>query len=406
MLNGITLRNFKAFAEVTVPLRRLTLLTGLNSSGKSTVLQAFALLQQTQANLALGGYAFGLNGECVELGLGRDVRHEAWVDTTSSPGAIEIELHSDVGDRGGAVRGWGFWSAEYQPDEDLLVLSPDFVPGVLLDRSGRELTPAERARYQDQLYTLFDDMPDFDTTPPFHCGFQYLRADRINPAVSYLRSTAVQSGFLGARGEHVVNYLRIHQDDEVAPALRHPGAHGNSLLRQAEAWLGLLCPGINLQAAGIDGTDAVRLSFSHGSAGLSSSNRYRPTNVGFGLTYVLPIVIACLTAKPGGLVLLENPEAHLHPRGQTAMAELIARAASTGTQFIVESHSDHVLNGLRLAVKRQVLSPKELQLLYFHTDGKGVKHVDPIEVRPSGAIEQWPAGFFDEWDTALDELID
>ncbi|MGW5571571.1 AAA family ATPase [Nocardia thailandica] len=388
MIDGITLRNFKAFAEITVPLKRLTLLTGLNSSGKSTVLQAFALMRQVEFVPGIGGHAVALNGEYVELGLGRDVRHEAWIGA----GAIEVELHSDVVAPDGR-RGWGHWSAEYRAEEDMLLIRSGSGAIRALEPQGE---PGGERRHR------VGYIPEAITGS----GFQYLRADRISPAASYLRSTVVQSGFLGARGEHAVNYLRIHQDDEVDPALRHSDAVGVTLLRQVEAWLGDLCPGVNLQATGIDGTDAVRLSYSQGTAGLSSSNRYRPTNVGFGLTYVLPIVIACLTARRNGLILLENPEAHLHPRGQSAMAQLIACAAATGAQVIVESHSDHVLNGLRIAVKRGVITPEELQLLYFRMDDNGVRRADPITVLPSGAIEAWPPGFFDEWDHALDALID
>lgn len=74
-------------------------------------------------------------------------------------------------------------------------------------------------------------------------------------------------------------------------------------------------------------------------------------NVGFGISYVLPIVLALVKAKKGELIILENPEAHLHPRGQRKMGELIARAAQGGVQVIVETHSDHILNGIRFVCK-------------------------------------------------------
>ncbi|AXX28289.1 DUF3696 domain-containing protein [Actinosynnema pretiosum subsp. pretiosum] len=371
MLDGIFLRNFKAFAEVEVPLGALTLLTGLNSSGKSTVLQSVALLRQsfdagTLVPHSEGG-GFLLNGDLVELGVGRDVRHEEWI----SGGAVEIELRA-------GTSAWR-WSGDYGTEDDLLPLRVVPAPG------WRDAVPGV-----------------------FGASFQYLRADRINPAVSYPKSyeVAVRRGFLGARGEHTVNYLRHHQDEVVVDERLHdPGAASATLLRQTEAWLGALCPGVNLSATGIDGTDTVRLAFSFGTAGLSSSNQYRPTNVGFGLTYALPIVVACLTAKPGGLILLENPEAHLHPRGQSAMARLAASAADAGAQVVVESHSDHVLNGVRLAVKRGVLPPERVVLHYFRPGAGGDRLVSP-EIGPDGLLSEWPDGFFDEWDRSLDELVD
>ncbi|WUQ95544.1 AAA family ATPase [Streptomyces sp. NBC_00310] len=95
-------------------------------------------------------------------------------------------------------------------------------------------------------------------------------------------------------------------------------------------------------------------------------------------TYALPIVVACLTAQPGGLVLLENPEAHLHPHGQTKMAELAASAAAQGAQLVVETHSDHVLNGIRLAVKRGPLTSEQAVVHFFRsTNGSGVEVITP-----------------------------
>jgi predicted ATPase len=372
MFTEIQLRNFKAFADEVIPLSGLTLLSGLNSSGKSTVLQAFALLRQSHDAGALISGApdsgFLLNGDLVELGVGRDVRHEAWVPTERQSGAIEIGLAD-------GEQSW-LWSAVYGTEDDLLSLNPS------------------------------SDSTGLTDLALFGPGFQYLRADRVNPAVSYPRShAALRRGFLGARGEHTVNFLRLHQDDEVLDKIRHPDAASGTLLRQTEAWLGYLCPGVNLSATGIDGTDTVRLAYSFGTAGLSSSNQYRPTNVGFGLTYVLPIVVACLTARPGILILLENPEAHLHPRGQSAMAELMARAVAAGAQIIVESHSDHVLNGMRIAVKDKLLTPDRLQLLYFRSEDS-VKRIDSPKVGANGTVSQWPTGFFDEWDHALDRLLD
>ncbi|RJO69086.1 DUF3696 domain-containing protein [Nocardia panacis] len=377
MLTGVELVNFKAFAQQEMPLRPLTLLTGLNSSGKSTVLHALALLRQSAdagtlpaGRKPLGHHGFTLNGDLVSLGTGRDVRHEAWVKfSDADPGGIGIGL---IGASGASWQ----WSVDYVADDDLLSLSSD---NPLQDRHRPNL---------------------------FDPGFQYLRSDRINPAVSYPRSAAGRRGFLGVHGEHAVNILRLRQDDSVPASVRHPDAVSASLLRQSEAWLGTLCPGINLSATDITGTDSVRLGYRFGTGGLSSSNPYRPTNVGFGLTYALPIVIACLTAVPGSLILLENPEAHLHPRGQSAMAELIARTCAAGAQVLVETHSDHVLNGLRIAVKNGILPHDQVCPLYFRRDDDHVHRVEVLDLGPKGTISHWPEGFFDEWDRALDELID
>lgn len=243
--------------------------------------------------------------------------------------------------------------------------------------------------------------PAFFTAP-----FQYLHADRISPAEFYPRDhqAAIGRGFLGVRGEHTVNYLRHHGEDTVPDGpLRHPKAASDSLIAQTAAWMGDLCPGVDIKAVAIKGTDVVSLSYGFQGA-LGATRRRRPTNVGFGLTYVLPIVVACLSARPGTLVLLENPEAHLHPQGQTQMATLAASAAAQGAQVIMETHSDHVINGVRLAVKQGRLTPGQAVFHYFRGDGTGVDFVSP-RVDADGMLDQWPSGFFDELENTLDQLI-
>lgn len=373
MLDQLTITNFKAFAAAEIRLSSYTLLTGLNSSGKSTVLQVLALLRQSREILNddnEGGLL--LNGSLVELGTGQDVLHEDYISSSESPDPqISLSLQS-----GGQAH---TWSAVYEREADLLNLTQGPKPDI-------------------------SDIPSL-----FGTGFQYLRADRISPAATYPRSheVAIRQGFLGVRGEHTVNYLRHFQDEPVSDSrLHHQGARSARLLDQAEAWMQAICPGVNLQADALEGTDFVRLSFRFGTAGLSASNRYRPTNVGFGLTYVLPVVIACLTARPGGLILVENPEAHLHPQAQTAIAALTCAAAASGAQLLVESHSDHVLNGVRLAVKRGVIDASEVLLHFFRrTDPQVIQIITPT-LGSDGMISNWPAGFFDEWERSLDQLLD
>ncbi|MFF6786162.1 DUF3696 domain-containing protein [Streptomyces sp. NPDC012510] len=393
MIDRLTLTNFKAFQHADIPLGPLTLLTGLNSSGKSTVIQALALLRQshTSGDLVMaeahhvravreatdpGGFL--LKGELVGLGTGQDVLHEDF--TGDQP---EITLTVGEGPYHYS------WTVGYEPEQNLLpvvsVRTPFTDEGLLAPTGWAGKWPSYFG--------------------PF---FQYLHADRITPAERYPRDhqVAIGRGFLGVRGEHTVNFLRHHARDEVPDGpLRHPRAESALLLDQVAAWLGELCPGVNIEAVPIEGTDTVRLSYGFGDA-LTATRRRRPTNVGFGLTYALPIVVACLTAQPGGLVLLENPEAHLHPQGQTRMAHLAAAAAAHGAQLIVETHSDHVLNGMRLAVKQGLLKPEQAVVHFFRsTNGSGVEVITP-RIDEDGLLDQWPKGFFDELENTLDQLLD
>ena len=128
---------------------------------------------------------------------------------------------------------------------------------------------------------------------------------------------------------------------------------------------------------------------------------HRPVNVGFGLTQVLPIIVAALAAKEGDLLLIENPEVHLHPAGQALMGQFLAEVAAAGVQVLVESHSDHLLNGIRRAVKSEKISPSAVALHFFKPrDEDGEQVTTPI-LDSTGNIDHWPAGFFDQLDKDL-----
>jgi predicted ATPase len=376
MISRVRLENFKAFRELDLPLAPLTLLSGVNAAGKSTTMQALALLRQSyDAGVLDRDGGFLLNGQLVELGVGRDVLHEDFSDRHDG-GQTSIAIGIDI-DRSSLV-----WRTEYEPRRD---------------------------READLLLLIEPPVP-IPNSCLFGSGFQYLRADRIVPAVHYPKSyeVAVRKRFLGARGEHTINFLRAWIEEPVEPAVRHPEAKSIGLLDQTVAWLQEICPGVDVAAEDLRGTDLVRLSYGFGgTAGIKSSNiRYRPTNVGFGLTYALPIIVACLSAAPGTLVMLENPEAHLHPKGQTMCARLAGLAVAAGAQVIVESHSDHLLNGVRLAVKDKILTPDRAALHYFHRNRDGKIEVSSPRVGSDGMLSEWPQGFFDEWDRALDRLLD
>jgi predicted ATPase len=380
MITTLGLKNFKAFASAEIPTGRYTLLSGLNSTGKSTVLHALALLRQSNLDRTMVHSEFHdslmLNGELIELGSGQDALHENYLSEGPDADPI-IGLSLDV-----ARIGRASWQASYLRDSSELQIRYSAIDPML--------------RNSFHMVTLFNS------------GFQYLRADRINPAVTFPKSRDRISslGFLGTHGEYTVDFLRQRQDDPVShSALHHPAAASARLLDQVEAWMSEVCPGVKIQPTAIEQTDLVRLSFQFTRTGQPTTNPYRPTNVGFGLTYVLPVVLACLTAQPNAMLLLENPEAHLHPRGQSAMARLTCAAAASGAQLVVETHSDHVLNGVRLSVKNGLLEPDDVVLDYFSHGETGVEIINPV-VDSDGMVSQWPAGFFDEWDHAIDKLLD
>ena len=381
MLNKLVLHNFKSTDDLELPLGPLTVLTGLNGSGKSSVLQSIALLKQS-LDADSSGKRMALRGPWVRLGRSEDVLFDG-----AKTESMMLALHFDDN------------VLQWQCDAP----------------AGRDTLDASVEGDIAALKTVFD-------------GFQFIQADRLTPAIQYQQAGTVDRdcGSLGPHGEFTVDYLSRHEDMKVSPLRRYPEARLRSsedreLMRSVAptdrlwdvtaAWLQLLSPGVRPVATLVDLADAATLRFAYkGYKDIErdvTSREYRPSNVGFGLTYSLPIIVACLSAKAGALLLLENPEAHLHPRGQSALGLLLALCASDGVQVIVETHSDHLLNGIRLAAKRKDIAACDVAVHFFSRRVEtGVSTCESPVLLDNGRFSDWPAGFFDEWGNALDELLD
>lgn len=377
MLKRIELHNFKSARDLPIKLAALTVLTGLNGSGKSSVLQALALLKQS-LRIDEGHQELVLRGALVRLGRSEDVRFENATDD-------EIGFTVETPQSRTAL----FASAE--PGADTLKLRHD---GDVNDVVGA-----------------------------LNIGFQFIQADRITPAVQYQQASTPERvvGWLGCGGEYTVDFLLQNESMKVSAGRLFPRDHPTlsaellnqvapteSLLDQTSGWLQHLSPGVRPRAVAVDLADAASLRFSYTGTSVDSGSReHRPSNVGFGLTYCLPIIVACLAAPKGALLLLENPEAHLHPRGQSALGQLLARCAADGVQIIVETHSDHVLNGIRVAAKRGEIPNENVAVHFFSRDVEsGESSVTSPVLHANGRFSDWPDGFFDEWSKALDELLD
>ncbi len=375
MLDSLRLENFKSFKEQTIPLRPLTLLAGLNGMGKSTVLQSLLVLRQSYQQDILKKDAaqtagLVLNGELTALGTGQDV-----LFSEAEKDEIGITIMFDG-------LGETSWRFAYDSDTDVL---------------NHLQTQETLSIYETSLFTN---------------EFHYLQAERLGPRTAFVMSDFMvrEQRQMGTRGEFATHFLHTYRDSAVSKLLRHPDQNAAALIDQVVAWMREVSPGTLLRLDRYAEMDMMRLSFGFERPDTVGDVRYfRATNVGFGLTYTLPIVVALLASQPGSLILLENPEAHLHPRGQSQMGDLIARAASFGIQVILETHSDHILNGIRVAVNRGTIDPERVALHFFQrpkddSESKGIEIVTP-RLNNTGRLDFWPENFFDEWDRSLDELL-
>jgi predicted ATPase len=366
LLNKIGLKNFKCFENHTIDLAPLTLFSGLNGMGKSTVIQSLLLLKQSfdEKVLAKG---LSLNGDLISIGTGRDLLYER---------AEEEEINILLGLENKSENEWIF---TYNRESNFLSL----------DDSKKETPLDEISIFTDQ--------------------FQYLSAERIGPRTSFEKSNfnVVEHKQLGVRGEYVQHYLHVFGDEKVDNEEIIKDSKSLTLLSQVQAWMDCISPGLRIETSDYSDADFIGLQYRFAN-NKEFTNKFRPTNVGFGITYILPVVVSLLKAKKGDIIVVENPEAHLHPQGQREMGELIAKACSGGVQVIVETHSDHILNGIRLSVRKKYIKNNKIKLHFFDKEDKeGIKvhKIVSPQIKEDGRLDRWPTGFFDEWDKALNEFF-
>ena len=371
MLTMIGLSNFKCFANLDLPCAPLTLLCGLNGMGKSSVIQALLVLRQSYDLRELREGRIALGGDLADIGTGRDALFE-FADSDM----IEFVMHRND------VEASCKLSYDYDQKSDRLNQRPS------------SDAPGE-----------FGISDEWRGAPPFGGTLVYIDAERAGPRKLYPHSeTAAWRGELGMRGEYAMNYLNARGDEtwpEGDP--RFAGCDSRRLTAGVERWLGEVSPGARLRLRTVAEADALIAGFAFDRPGDVPTRPYRATNVGFGLSYVLPLLVAMFLPN-GTLCLIENPEAHLHPRGQTKLAELAVRATMAGVQIIVETHSDHFMDGVRIAVRDGLIPPEHAAFHYFERE-EGAAVVSSPKIDRNGRLSLWPDGFFDQHEKNLAKLL-
>lgn len=355
MIGSIEITGFKRFAACTLDCAPLTVLTGTNGAGKTSVIHA--LLLAREASLP-GATTVRLNGPFgLELGRAQDVLNVNSVLDTS-----EIRVSVKLED-GGEVR------CVFDASGDTLYLP---VKPPLCDVPGA-LGGSNRA-------------------------FTYLCAERLGPR-DVLGASAQPTDDLnvGVRGEYCAQVLALQGlKEKVAPARRHPDRQDDVdafLKYQVETWLSDIVRPVEIDTIEFPGTNVTALRFR-----APGGDWVRAPNMGFGVSYGLPIVLAGLFAAEGGLLVVENPEAHLHPAGQSRVGGFLARLAASGVQVLVETHSDHVLNGIRRAIGEQgVLDADAAVVHFFDQETSTQPEIATLRFTKAGGLNQWPRRFFDQY---------
>lgn len=377
MITNFYIENFKIHKSTNLNLKNLNVLTGQNSSGKSSIIQMLLLLRQSylKGELANG---LQLQGDLCNVGLVSDAVCKYADEDIVKTGFVEDNMRFN----------WGFSQKSNSIFQDMI--------------------PAD-----ENNVAVGDAIPVL-----FSSDFQYISASRWCPHESYpLNTSAVEikkqiSSELGLC-DLVPHYLYYYGKEKkliINKELKHDGTDSLDLIDQVSAWENIISKGVNVIPQREGKAFVLKYSFNKPND-FVSSDEFNATNVGYGLSYALPIIVALLTASANSLIIIENPEIHLHPHGQSELAKLIARTAQTGVQIIVETHSDHIINGILVATKQ------------FENEGKGVDRnrvqlfnckknddvqtaeVTPINIIGDGKIDVQPEGFFDQTEKDLSYLL-
>jgi predicted ATPase len=364
VLDSIRIENFKIFRDLRLKLRPLTILTGFNSGGKSTVIQALLL-----ARLGCRSDRVRLNGPYgLALGEAFDV-----LNTAASEPEARFTLTSG------------------STEEQIRLIVPN-------DRAVMLVAEASSRSAGCEPFDLRIDT--------------YLSAERLGPRdLLEVPPTQEEIVDIGEQGQFTAHVLAQRERVRVDPKLRHlQTSAAITLAGQVEAWLSDIVRPIRVQATWLPATNAAMIRFrdvptlseppSDSSESELPGEWMRPSNVGFGLSYALPIIVAGLAAETGSIFMIENPEAHLHPAGQSRIGHFLALVASSGVQTIVETHSEHVVNGIRLAIAKHNDMAAEDAIFHFFGD----TDISTMSVSPSGTMSDWPPGFFDQAEEDLAAL--
>lgn len=377
MITRLKVSNFKSHKNTELILRNLTLLTGINGCGKTSVLQALLLLRQSyKKNRLMQG--LDLNNPLVGIGIGDEALSQ-FAESGEMSFTLDIDgetlaFHYDVTN----------------------ALKASFIPA---------------ANYSESITEEI-----LKTKSLFNNHFQYISALRWGgrsnfPKDTYTVETEGQMSNEKGQCELIGNFLHYFSSKTTYNYRSGKEDQPLSLLDQVIYWEQLISPGVYLRVEQSADSTSYNVIYDFQAKGDAKPvKNLRAENIGFGISYTLPVITALVYAEPGSLLMIENPEAHLHPDGQVELARLMALAAQRGVQLIVETHSDHIINGVLRACLdaergNRGIDRDNVSIYYFGgKDNYNVSLFEDVRVIEGGQLEYQPKGFFDQLEAYQDYL--
>lgn len=348
---GIHISGFKCFKDSKFELNKLTLLTGANASGKSSVIQALLLLKVSSL---------------LE-------EQKAIIDLS------DMQYAFDFGNPDSLINN------ELENDKVAITITED----ASLIFYGAAQNQKRKLRIEIKQLGELKNI--------FKNGLIYFCAERQGPRFEYIRNLN-EEGDCGCHGENTGNVMSDNWNTKINGARLLDNAGEEALFNIAlDEWVDYIFPGITvrIQPSGSQSYQVIIRDHFHNFPTDS-------TNIGFGISYALPILVGALLAKENSWLVVENPEAHIHAKAQSNMGYFLGTMASAGLRVLVETHSEHIVNGIRRsAIVGKRLQSKDVSIYFFREKSEHTL----ITFNESGDLSDFPIDFFDQSRQDMLEII-
>lgn len=353
MISKIQIANLKSIKQLEIECSDINVFIGTNSSGKSSILQGLLFTMQNMETPK------GLNGELISLGefsknrcfYSEDRKIKAGLNDTNGNSAF-MSLYTNG---------------------EMLQLERTYEP----ETGGRKRLEEEFSLINRKV--------------------QYLSCRRVGPQELYKKNMSMIEG-IGNEGEYAISYLNKHGADAIEPQLCR-NDKDFTLLGQVNWWLAYIADA-EISTSEVQGTNYVKASYS-----MYDLKEMSPDNVGAGISYLISILIVCLSAPENSIIVIENPEIHLHPSAQSRVCEFLYYVACRNRQIFVESHSDHIFNGFRAGIAAEEMDKERIGVQFTWLNENHVTDIEKVKFGVMGRIENPRKDMFDQFDLDLNKMI-
>lgn len=392
MITSLKINHLKSFEDSgDLRFSRVNLLTGLNGRGKSTIIQSLLLVAQSY-DPEKGIYKVALKGRFVDLGTYDDILRRG---SKSDEIGIDVITDDEVDSNISFILGHDENDQKFAAISDLRVNGKSRMESVssqsfvVADGGAQVVSDRGEPVVTNVVEKVLGSTSDILGLRQFR-NVCFISADREG-GINIKRSDIDWSPKLGVgiHGQYVMNMLEVATLDQ---------------REEINQWYRKILDGGYVRTK----EDKERHEIAMYIDPAGTEQGFKPSNVGFGYSYILTILVALVMAEEGSKMFIENPEAHLHPSAQARLvAAIVEIAKNKDIQVFIESHSDHVVHGLQLSVKKQIIDYTDLSVLFFgfDADTPNLTEACQLAITEDGHIENPPFGFFDQAEQDLSTLI-